>query len=108
MSYKIEVRPDGRAYPILVCDHCGEIIVDSADGNTLWLEAAPGIALPRRYDPVHTHKECNLAYERAHPHAPGEHWMSNDVDHHLFMLLRNCRYDATEAKRKAEILSMLG
>ena len=107
MSHKIEVRPNGRAYPILVCDHCQEAIVDAADGDTLWLEAAPGTALPRRYDPVHVHSRCEHAFEQAHPHAPGEHWASNDVDHHLCMLLVNCHYDAKRAKRKAEVLSLL-
>jgi len=36
MSQKIQIRANGRAYSVIACDHCGEVITDAKDGNTVW------------------------------------------------------------------------
>jgi hypothetical protein len=107
MSYKVEVRANARAYPVIVCDHCGELITDASDAHAIWLERGSATHLPKRHDVVHVHDRCDEPFTRAHP--PGKegewygHWMWNELDHNLFMLLLNSGYDAKAGKRAAVI-----
>ena len=106
MSYKIEIRKNHRAYPVIVCDHCEVVIGQAATGNAVWLEDLSSSA-GKQFEVFHVHNRCGRAFEKGCPEKEGARWMSNGIDHQLFMLLHNCRYNPEETKRKAEILATL-
>jgi len=112
MSQKIQIRPDSeyRAYPVIVCDHCGDLITNAKDGNTVWREPTVGGRKHERFYGVqHTHKRCNYAFMNVRFPEPADlswSWMSHDLPHDLFMLLLNTNYDAAAAKRQATTLAM--
>jgi hypothetical protein len=113
MSQKIQIKPDSeyRAYPVIVCDHCGEVITTAKDGNTIWRESTPGSRKQECFYSIqHTHKRCNYAFMNVRFPEPADYswtWMSHDLPHDLFMLLLNTNYDASSAKRQAEWMAML-
>lgn len=110
MSQKIQIKSNGRAYPVFVCDHCGEPITDAKHGNTVWRESTVGSRNRECfYSVYHTHKHCNWEFENSrfpHPADFSWRWMSHDLPYDLFMLLLNTNYDAAAAKRSAELMAM--
>lgn len=63
MPLKIEMTPWGAA-PILLCDQCGELIVDARDGNYQWLaDTEAGTGTVRRWT-FFTHKRCSHPFEQ--------------------------------------------
>ena len=109
MSQQIQIRANSRAYPVIVCDHCGEIIEDAKDGNTVWREPTVGSRSEDRFYHVqHTHKLCNWVFMNKRFPEPADgswSWMSHDLPHDLFMLLLNTNYDARAAKEQATCCS---
>jgi hypothetical protein len=112
MSQKIQIKSDGRAYPVIACDHCGFLITYARHGNTVWREDAATRSFGGEQEvPIyHTHKRCNAAFERSFgtegDAKGGWMWCSHDLPHDLFMLLLNVEYDVTTAERKARSLAM--
>jgi hypothetical protein len=109
MSQKVQIRADGCAYPVIVCDHCAKIIADVTDGNTVWRGAMPGRGRERFFDVQHTHKHCNSDFMDVRFPEPADGswcWMSHELRHDLFMLLRNTNYDAREAEWHAKLMAM--
>ncbi len=110
MSQKIQIRADGRAYPVIVCDHCGEVITDAKHGNTVWREPIHGSRKRERFYSIqHAHKRCNYAFMNKRVPEPADlswTWMTHDLPHDLFMLLSNTNYDATAARQNAELMAM--
>ena len=70
--------------PVVVCDHCGQVIEDARDGNYQWQGAMQEdeIALM-----VFTHKACCDPFEHAHRHE--EPWCSIGLDALPHFLLHN-------------------
>ena len=108
MSFKIEVRADHRAYPVVICDHCNQAISRAVEGNAVWLEDTRSARRAgETYDVKHTHKTCNWAFEHREPEPEGFRWMANGLDHSLFMTLLNCGYKPKKAKRTAAGMAAL-
>lgn len=109
MSQKTQIRADGRAYPVIVCDHCGKVIQDVNDGNTVWRGPLGSRDHEHFYGVQHTHKRCNSDFMDIRFPAPSDGswcWMSHELQHDLFMLLRNTKYDAREAEWNAKLVAM--
>jgi hypothetical protein len=89
------------------CDHCGKRITDALDANTLWLEGSKnGKRVP--LEPLRfTHKECNIAFERANPTPPRHIWMSDGLEVFLVNLTGNVHLKFKDAKRKANLMSRI-
>ena len=62
MPLKIEMSPES-VRPVVVCDRCGEPIVDARDGNYQW-QAPVDPSLSRKFV-FFTHKRCAHAFEQA-------------------------------------------
>jgi hypothetical protein len=116
MSQQIHIRPSndgcGRAYPVIVCDHCGKPITDAKDGNTVWRESRFSRNEEQFIPIYHTHKLCNWTFMHRRfpePADGGWLWMSHDLPHDLphdlFMLLLNVEYDAVAAKHTARLMA---
>jgi hypothetical protein len=109
MSQKIQIK-DGRAYPVIVCDHCGQAILDAKDGNTVWRESV-GSRKTEQFIPIyHTHKRCNWVFMHRRFPEPSDFswsWMSHDLPHDLFMLLLNVEFDRKDAEQQARLLAQL-
>jgi hypothetical protein len=109
MSQQIQIK-NGRAYPVIVCDHCGKRILDAKDGNTVWRESFRSRETNRFIPIHHTHKGCNWFFmNRRFPEPPDNSWcwMSHDLPHDLFMLLLNVEFNQAAAKRQAHLMAML-
>ena len=79
MSYRIQIQ-DNTAYPIVVCDHCGERIEQASHGNATWLvDATDGFEAAAGGDIAHTHKTCDAAFVAAHPSPSGFKWRWNGL-----------------------------
>ncbi len=59
---------EGRFWPLVLCDFCGERIADASDGNVVWV-ADEAADRPLFF----THKACDHAFESANP-APESSW----------------------------------
>jgi hypothetical protein len=100
MSYKIRIDPSkGLSCPVIICDHCRGQIEHTRDGNALWLETRDNRRRDRCYDVVHTHKQCNHAYEASNPAERDQWWMSHELAHDIQMLLHNLGNDQPRSKR---------
>jgi hypothetical protein len=112
MSQKIQLKSDGCACPVIVCDQCGEPITDAKDGNTVWREPSLNsrFGAGRFYDIQHTHKTCNWFFMKRSFPEPEDlswRWMSHDLLTDLYWLLNNLRYDAKEAEPVERLMAML-
>ena len=109
MSQQIEVRANGRAYPVMVCDQCGKRILEATDGNTLWRES---LSRPQeeRFIPIyHIHRYCTWEFMHVRfPRPVGSDWSwkSHNLEHDLFMLLLNVKYRPEEAECRAQRMAM--
>lgn len=77
MSQKIEIKSDGRAYPVIVCDQCGERITDAKSGNTVWRESMHSRRTEQFIPIYHTHcsMECNWVFmNRRFPEPEDGSW----------------------------------
>jgi hypothetical protein len=109
MSQQIQIKSDG-AYPVIVCDHCGKLITDATNGNTVGRESMRSRSTEQFIPIYHTHKRCNRFFMNSRFPEPADGswcWMSHDLPHDLFMLLLNVKYNRVDAERKARILAML-
>ena len=76
MSQKIQIRSNGRAYPVIVCDHCERPITDAKDGNTVWRKSLHSRASEQFIPIYHTHKYCNWFFMNRRFPEPSEcSWM---------------------------------
>jgi hypothetical protein len=114
MSQKIEIRPSddgcGLACPVIVCDACGERIVDAKHGNTMWRETRMSRNREQFIAIFHTHKRCTWDFMHRRFPEPADAswmWMSHGLEHDLFLLLRNVNFDRAAAKRQADVLAGL-
>jgi len=105
----IQIQIDGqRSGPVAICDHCGQRITHTNDGNALWLETSdPQRGRRTEGKIILTHKRCNSAFEQAH--RPGERqiWCSNDLDVFMIHLLANVPVDMPSAKQRASLLASI-
>jgi hypothetical protein len=108
MSQQIQIR-NGRAYPVIVCDHCGGRILDAKQGNAVWRES-PRSRETGQFIPIfHTHKRCNWVFMNRRFPEPADNswcWMSHDLPHDLFMLLLNVEFDQAAAEQQAYLMAM--
>lgn len=88
MPLKIEMTP-WDASPVILCDHCGEVIADARHGNAQWLaETEAGAGTVLRYA-FFTHKRCSHPFERARGGAAAWYAMElADLVSHLALALR--------------------
>jgi len=109
MSQQIQIRSNGRAYSVIVCDHCGKRIEDAEDGNTVWRESKFSRTREQFIPVYHTHKHCNWDFMNRRFPEPSDYswmWMSHDLPHDLFMLLLNLEVNQAAAERKARWMAM--
>lgn len=79
------VRRKGKFYqPVALCDHCTQVIEDAKEGTYLWEVDEQAEPTGRM---AFTHKQCNRAYEAAHP--PIGHWMWDSLGFYPLMLAAN-------------------
>ncbi len=91
------VNKDGEDFPFLFCDHCKLEILDAKLCNAIWLgdrRKEEGF----RFDVGHVHKECDHAFQCAHPAPDGAQWFWQGLNHHIYMLLKNTGYDAGDGR----------
>lgn len=99
----------GNESPVVVCDHCGNIVKNATDGNALWL--ADHTQKPTRIvgNVAFTHKHCNQEFEREHqPSNPKHSWSANELDVFMAYLLNNLKFNDVEAGRRVALLATLG
>src|SRR5262245_19370512 len=92
------------ACPVIVCDHCKELITTAKDGNYQWYhgEVADGAMTPMYF----THKRCCHGFE--HTHGEASRWSAIGLDALPAYLLRNLKLTAWAAQAAAERMSRLG
>jgi uncharacterized membrane protein YjfL (UPF0719 family) len=66
------LRKNERDCPSFVCDHCGEEITSTKDGNYQWVMSADAGYLLRTLH--YTHKRCSHAFEQTHPLPDSMMW----------------------------------
>jgi len=92
----IEVRERrGKCYPVVVCDHCGEVISDAQDGNYEWQQGGGPVFF--------THKRCCLAFEDAR--GGRSVWGACPLSVLPVYLAGNLKLDLREARRTAALLA---
>jgi len=93
---------NGKCVPQVVCDHCGEEITTSREGNVQWRSSTweAGAAGESYF----THKECCRAFEAR---ELGTRWMWMPLDSLLVYLANNLEVEWDKAKERAALLSHL-
>lgn len=88
--------------PVVICDHCGEVIEDARDGNYQWQGAIheDEIALM-----VFTHKACCDPFEHAHRHEGS--WCAIGLDALPHFLLRNLGLTWKQSRSCAALMSWM-
>lgn len=91
---------DNVSAPVVVCDHCGQIIADAKEGNYMWLpdEEATGASLS------FTHKECCGEFELAHPNV---HFSAIGLECLTVYLAHNLNLDLQHAEECAKRMQLL-
>ncbi len=95
----LRIVADGNFdWPVIVCDHCGEVIADVEDGNYHWRFDSRGDypGAPVYY----THKRCCFAFEKINP-GP---WGAMTLDCLLVYLSNSLNLDWEVAKRRAGLI----
>jgi hypothetical protein len=94
----IEVRyTEGRFCPMLVCDHCGELVKRS--GNMLWKADPDGTVTA---GPFSVHKPCNRPFVAAHGGRAG--WLWAELSTFLWQLVGNAEVDLDRGRQWHEAL----
>jgi hypothetical protein len=96
VSLKFEMSPES-VRPVVICDHCGELIADAQDGNYQW-QAPLGPGLVRRFI-FFTHKHCSHDFEQARGGSGA--WYAMELTELLPHLARGLNVDWDEATRYA-------
>jgi hypothetical protein len=86
---------EGRFFPSVLCDHCGEKIEEASKANALW-DPFSGEAFF-----VHT------PYNRAFESSFEEHLWWEPLDSFLHRVLFNSGFQPKQAREKAEMLGQL-
>jgi len=103
MNVDIYVNEQLTAFPGIYCAQCGETIKDASEANLIFKEVwGKGRQLIRQ-DIYTVHKECDDDFTARRPCADGERYSWISLDAALYMLLRNCRYKPSRAKRAAAL-----
>jgi hypothetical protein len=98
------VGVEGRAVPIIVCDHCGSRI-RNGDGNAAYRYTnATTVNLE---GPHFIHKACTDAWERVHDDLEDEMWLMDELDVWLGYLVRNAGYDLKDLPDALELADYL-
>ncbi len=103
MPLKIEMTDFGAA-PVVLCDHCGEPIVDARDGNYQWLADTDG-GTARRYV-FFTHKRCCHAFEQGRGGAAA--WYAMELVDLLSYLAQAMQPDRDPVHRRADLMERPG
>jgi hypothetical protein len=101
------VNKDGKDCPFIYCDHCKLEIFEAELANAIWLGDSRGEE-GFRFDAGQVHKECDDPFQRTHPAPKGSRWYWQGLNHHLYMLLKNCGYDGDKGKATKEHLDGIG
>ncbi|MFA6562444.1 MAG: hypothetical protein WCV00_11100 [Verrucomicrobiia bacterium] len=100
---EIKLRKE-LACPVIVCDHCGEEIIDALNANAIWQENLDKDQTPGNV--FFVHKECDLLFQRKRS-DPSKTWCWNGLDVWLLYLTNNVSWDAKKAKQTADRLAGL-
>jgi hypothetical protein len=99
----IKTAEGGRAWPVVVCDHCGREIAEARDGSYRW-KIPPAAGGPPKLV-YFTHKACRLEFEKTHAEPP---WGGADLEE-LPVLLADClAVEWEKAAATAGLLSPVG
>ncbi len=94
----IEVRERrGKCCPVVVCDHCGEVISDAKDGNYEWHLGGGPVFF--------THKRCCLAFEETY--GGRSIWGWCDLQCLPIYLAGNLKLNWEHAKETAAMLAAI-
>lgn len=103
MPLKIETTDFGAA-PVVLCDQCGEPILDARDGNYQWL--ADNEAGSTRRFVFFTHKSCSHAFEQ---HRGGaEAWYAMELADLLSYLAHAMQPEHHVAPPSADLMGRSG
>lgn len=89
-----------HACPVVVCDHCGDVIEDGKDGNYQWQGPSQEGEIATM---VFTHKACCGPFERTHGQRHG--WCAIPLDALPVFLLRNLGLTWKQSRSVAGLMS---
>jgi len=89
---------DGRAGPVLFCDHCGGRIDDAELAWYEWLEAPSNRVIGEVY---FLHKRCVDPFEREHPSGENEIWANMELEYFPIYLGYNLNLNWEQAHERA-------
>lgn len=89
-----------HACPVIVCDHCGEVIEHASEGNYQWQHPSEESAIAPM---VFTHKACCRPFEHAHGGRPA--WSAIPLEALPVYLVRNLGLTWKKATRTAALMS---
>jgi hypothetical protein len=94
---------EGQFCPVVVCDHCGEVISNAREGNYQWQASLSSEVPPA---PIYfTHKHCCRAFEAAR--GGRALWMSIELQCLPIYLERNLKLDWKKANGLVDLIASL-
>ena len=99
-------RFKGQFCPVIVCDHCSEVIQDTTDGNYQWMiDVETG--LPVTGEVFFTHKKYCMKFELTNSEEMLElkvAWGATDLQTLPVYLVHNLRINWKQAQEQANFL----
>lgn len=98
MPIMVKIR-DNLSCPVVLCDHCGQMIEQAKHGNTEWVPPEDGSTAELFF----THKWCSRLFRHTRPAVI----CSGELIWFPVYLVRNLEMDFAEAEERTDEISRL-